>query len=203
MIELLIHMNYPLIGISGAARSGKDTLCKALIRFFKSKNIEAERKSIAGDIVKHDLKKIIKTKANINTFTENTEEKTLIRPLLVEYGKLMRNQTEGRYFIEKFKKTNNKITIIPDIRYAEYDADELQWIKDEEQGFLIFIDHQYVSDANITEKINNKIIKKQVHYKLKWSTLNESNPIDLDQINKIAETIGNMYLKFTTFQWDM
>jgi hypothetical protein len=196
-------MNYPLIGISGAARSGKDTLCKALIRFFKSKNIEAERKSIAGDIVKHDLKKIIKTKANINTFTENTEEKTLIRPLLVEYGKLMRNQTEGRYFIEKFKKTNNKITIIPDIRYAEYDADELQWIKEEERGFLIFIDHQYVSDANITEKINNKIIKKQVHYKLKWSTLNESNSIDLDQINKIAETIGNMYLKFTTSQWDM
>jgi hypothetical protein len=192
-------MNYPLIGISGAARSGKDTLCKALIRFFKSKNIEAERKSIAGDIVKKDLKKLIKAKANINSFTENTEEKTLIRPLLVEYGKLMRNQTEGRYFIEKFKKTFNKITIVPDIRYAEYDKDELYWIKNEEDGFLIFVDHEYVSDANDTEKVNNKIIKKQSNYKLKWSTLNESNPIDLEKINKIAEKIGNLYLKRLPF----
>lgn len=188
-------MNYPLIGISGAARSGKDTLCKALIRFFKTKNIESERKSIAGDIVKKDLKKLIKTKANINSFTENTDEKTLIRPLLVEYGKLMRNQTEGRYFIERFKKSNNKITIVPDIRYAEYENDELHWIKYEEQGFLIFVDHEYISDANDTEKVNNKIIKKKSDYKLNWSTLNENNPIDLEKIDKIAEKIGNLYLK--------
>jgi hypothetical protein len=187
-------MNYPIIGISGAARSGKDTLCRALIRFFKSKKIKAKRKSIAGDIIKKDLKNLIKKKANINSFTENIYEKKLIRPFLVEYGKLMRNQTEGRYFIEKIKYDEN-ITIIPDIRYAEYEKDELFWIKNEKKGFLIFIEHECVRDANETEKINNKIIKKQADYRLNWSTLNENNSIDLEKINKIAEKIGNLYIK--------
>jgi hypothetical protein len=194
-------MVYPIIGISGAARSGKDTLCRALIRFFESKKIKAERKSIAGDTIKKDLKQLIKNKANINSFTEDIYEKTLIRPLLVEYGKLMRNQTKGRYFIEKLECNNKNIIIIPDIRYAEYENDELFWIKNEKQGFLIFVDHEYISDANETEKINNKIIKKQSDYKLKWSTLNENNPIDLKKINDIAEKIGTSYLKkFTIFQ---
>jgi hypothetical protein len=188
-------MYYPIIGISGAARVGKDTLCKALIKFFNSKNIKSERKSIAGDIIKKDLKGLIKNKANINSFTEDVYEKTLIRPLLVEYGKLMRNQTKGRYFIEKFKPNTDVITIIPDIRYAEYEEDELFWLKNEKNGFLIFIEHEFVSDANQTEKINNKIIKKQSDFKLLWSTLNENNPIDLQEINKIAEKIGNLYLK--------
>lgn len=188
-------MYYPIIGISGAARVGKDTLCKALIKFFNSKNIKSERKSIAGDIIKKDLKGLIKNKANINSFTEDVYEKTLIRPLLVEYGKLMRNQTKGRYFIEKFKPNTDVITIIPDIRYAEYEEDELFWLKTEKNGFLIFIEHEFVSDANQTEKINNKIIKKQSDFKLSWSTLNENNPIDLQEINKIAEKIGNLYLK--------
>ena len=188
-------MYYPIIGISGAARVGKDTLCKALIKFFNSKNIKSERKSIAGDIIKKDLKGLIKNKANINSFTEDVYEKTLIRPLLVEYGKLMRNQTKGRYFIEKFKPNTDVITIIPDIRYAEYEEDELFWLKNEKNGFLIFIEHEFVSYANQTEKINNKIIKKQSDFKLSWSTLNENNPIDLQEINKIAKKIGNLYLK--------
>jgi hypothetical protein len=192
-------MYYPIIGISGAARVGKDTLCRALIRFFNSKGIKSERKSIAGDIIKKDLKGLIKNKANINSFTEDIYEKTLIRPLLVEYGKLMRNQTRGRYFIEKFKHSNDTITIIPDIRYAEYKEDELFWIKNEENGFLIFIEHEFVSDANQTEKVNNKIIKKQSDFKLSWSTLNENNPIDLQEINKTAEKIGNLYLKKLPF----
>lgn len=188
-------MNYPIIGISGAARSGKDTLCRALIRFFKNKGIKATRMSIAGDTVKKDLKNLIKNKANINSFTEDSYEKTLIRPLLVEYGKLMRNKTKGRYFIDKFNFNNKIVTIIPDIRYAEFKNDELFWLKKEKEGFLIFINHEYVSDANETERLNNKIIKKQANFKLKWSTLNEKNPIDLNKINNIAEKIGNLYLK--------
>jgi len=192
-------MNYPIIGISGAARSGKDTLCQALIRFFKTKNIIAERRSLAGDTIKKDLKKLIKTKVNIDTFTDDSYKKNIIRPLLVEYGKLMRNQSKGRYFIEKFKNDHNKILIIPDVRYAEYDEDELHWIKNEENGFLIFITHKYVPDANETEKVNNKVIKKQSDFNLKWSTLNEKNPIDLQEINKTAKQIGNMYLNNLPF----
>lgn len=196
-------MNYPVIGISGAARSGKDTICRALINYFETKGIKSERKSIAGDIVKSDLKSLVYSKTKINTNTEDNKEKTLIRPLLVEYGKLMRNLSCGRYFINKLKLSTNKITIIPDIRYAEYEKDELFWLKKEKNGFLIFVKHEFAKDANETEKKNNKILKKKADFNLNWSTLNENNPIDLEKINKHAIKIGEFYLKnFTTYLKD-
>jgi molybdopterin-guanine dinucleotide biosynthesis protein len=78
MIEDLKYHSF--IGISGSARSGKDTLCRALIRKFKKMNKKVERLSIAGDLIKKDLNSLIKNVAGIDTFTENTEEKELIRP---------------------------------------------------------------------------------------------------------------------------
>ena len=107
----------------------------------------------------------------------------------------MRNQTKGRYFIEKFKKDKNYITIIPDIRYAEYEKDELFWLKKQHNSFLVFIKHEFVKDANDTEKKNNKIIKKHADFFLKWPHLKEENPIDKIKIDKIAEKIGNLYLE--------
>lgn len=162
--------NYPLIGIAGAARSGKDTLCNALIKEFKERQIKARRVSIAGDLIKKDLYKVIKKNTSISTFTLNDKEKEIIRPMLVEYGRLMRKITRGRYFIEKLIKsrefTSNKINIITDIRYAEYPKDELYWIKKEIKGFLIFIEREGISNANDFEKKNNSIIKKAANIKL-------------------------------------
>jgi phosphoribulokinase len=153
--------NYPLIGIAGAARSGKDTLCKALIEEFNKLQIEAKRVSIAGDLIKRDLYKLIRDNTNISTFTQNDNEKQVIRPMLVEYGRLMRRITNGRYFIEQLEKRINldEVNIITDIRYAEYSKDELFWIKEEVKGFLIFLDRENVEDANDFEKQNNSIIK--------------------------------------------
>jgi hypothetical protein len=188
-------MDYPLIGISGAARSGKDTLCRALINILNSKGYKAKRKSIAGDLIKKDLNSIVRKKIGIDLNTENNKLKKIIRPLLIEYGKLMRNQTNGRYFIDKFKTEKNIITIIPDIRYAEYEKDELFWLKKQKNSFLVFIKHDLVNDANDTEKKNNKVIKKYADFNLKWSTLKEENPIDKLKIDNIAEKIANLYLK--------
>ena len=182
-----------LVGISGAARSGKDTLCRSLIREFKKINKEAVRKSIAGDIIKNDLNYLTIPKLDINCFTENTSEKELIRPLMVEYGKLMRNKTKGRYFIDNFKVENDKINIIPDIRYVEYEKDEVFWLKNEKNGFLIFLEREGIPDANETEKKNNEIIKTKSNYYLKWNNLDENDPkqkqiID-DYSKKLIESI--------------
>ena len=150
-----------IIGISGAARSGKDTLCRGLLRVLKQEyNIEGIRKSIAGDRIKEDLYELFQSKFNLNIFTEKSEEKELIRPLLVEYGKILRKRTQGRYFIENFKKQENAINIITDIRYVEYPKDEGYWIKNEINGFLVFIERKNIFDANDAEKSNNKILKK-------------------------------------------
>lgn len=185
---------YPTIGISGAARAGKDTLCRALIREFKKLNLIASRRSIAGDTVKKDLQDLLMQKLNIDSFTENNSEKTLIRPLLVEYGKIMRNNTNGRYFIDKFEYSKNVINIIPDIRYAEYSNDEVFWLKNETKGLLIYLEREEIFDANETEKINNKIIKNLADHRIRWGKLNEEDNKEKCLIDSYAREVLSKYL---------
>jgi hypothetical protein len=188
-----IQFSYPPIGIAGAARSGKDTLCRALIRQLKEHKMDSIRKSIAGDAVKADLKNLLLDKFSINSFTENSEQKEFMRPLLVEYGKMQRNKTKGRYFIDGFIPESNVVNILPDIRYVEYPEDEVYWLKNEVKGLLIFIKRQGIEDANDTEKVNNRIISSMADYILNWSTLDEKNEQDLLQIDIYAKRIIDDY----------
>ena len=185
-----VLFSYPsVIGISGAARAGKDTLCRALIRVLAKENKKAVRKSIAGDTVKADLQELIERKFKLDSFTEITEEKEFMRPLLVEYGKMQRSKTKGRYFIEQFKPEQDAINILPDIRYVEYPKDEVYWLKNEVNGFLIFLEREGVSDVNDTERVNNKIIKEVADYKLKWKDLDENNEEDRIKLDEYAKNI--------------
>lgn len=190
--------SYPqIIGIAGAARAGKDTLCRALIREFDKKSILAVRKSIAGDTVKSDLQELLERKFKLDSFTEITEDKEFMRPLLVEYGKMQRAKTQGRYFIEQFQIESNKINILPDIRYVEYPKDEVFWLKNEMNGFLIFIERKGIYDANDTEKVNNKIIRNMADHIIQWDTLDEHNSSNMsiinDYANKVIEKMTTIY----------
>lgn len=193
---------YPPIGIAGAARSGKDTLCKGLISYFNSLNIQATRRSIAGDTVKSDLKDLLSEKFNINSFTEDFDEKESIRPLLVEYGKLQRLKSKGRYFIEKFEFTPEYVNIIPDIRYVEYPEDEVNWLKNQVNGLLIFIRRKGVFDANDTEKVNNKIIKNYADIQIEWDTLKEEDELFQHAKNIVENYYKLHFKKVTTYSLD-
>ena len=187
------QFSYPPIGIAGAARAGKDTLCRALIRELAKVKMDAVRKSIAGDAVKADLFDVLMDNFDLNAFTENSEEKEFMRPLLVEYGKMQRKKTQGRYFIERFESVNDKVNILPDIRYVEYPKDEVYWLKNEVKGLLIFIERKEVYDANDTEKVNNTIIKNLADYHLKWESLDENNEQQLSLIDNHAKWIIDQY----------
>jgi hypothetical protein len=196
---------YPPIGLSGYARAGKDSLCISLIEVFKEKyNLEAKRFSIAGDYIKKDLSKLVLDKTDLSTFTNNDKEKTMLRPLFVEYGRLMRNTSKGRYFIEKLTedknfRRNNK-SIITDIRYTEYPKDEVWWLKDEVKGTLFYIEREELKPANEFEKSNSKIIKPladQVIHTPNYSDLK----IYKKEIKKIALNLAEWYI--TTFLKDI
>lgn len=157
---------YPPIGISGAALSGKDTLCACLIyNFSLIYNMKAKRCSLAGDIIRKDLNEMIFSKIDYRFNSNDPLQKEAIRPLMVEYGRYMRNQTKGRYFIDILNKNSqfgkNYVPIIPDIRYCEYENDELYWLKEEKKGLLIFLERKDNPPANKFEKKNNAILKKQ------------------------------------------
>jgi hypothetical protein len=161
--------SYPPIGISGAALVGKDTLCNLFIEYFKNlHNIKSKRYSIAGDSIRNDLKTLISKKTGQEVDLNDPEEKALIRPLMVEYGRFMRNKTKGRYFItqiEKNKKFGKKIVpIIPDIRYAEFENDENYWLRKEKKGLLIFLKRKGIKPANDFEKNNNLILEREADF---------------------------------------
>jgi len=187
------QFSYPPIGISGAARAGKDTLCRALIRHFNRINMKAVRKSIAGDAVKSDLFDVLMDNFELDAFTEITEEKEFMRPLLVEYGKMQRAKTQGRYFIDRFEPKLDCVNILPDIRYVEYPNDEVYWLKNEVNGLLVFVERVGIYDANDTEKVNNKIIHNMADFNVSWGSLDENDPEDLKEINKHAEWIIDEY----------
>jgi len=167
---------FPPIGIAGAALVGKDTLCSAIIYQFNCNfNLEAKRYSIAGDTIRKDLKEMIFNKINVYIDMESPKIKENIRPLMVEYGRCMRNHTKGRYFIDILNKNKefgrNYIPIIPDMRYSEYENDEVYWLKVEKKGLLIFLEREGIEPANKYEEKNNKILKKAADFILKVPTV--------------------------------
>ena len=162
-----------IIGIAGNALVGKDTLCNALIYTFKKLyKLTAVRRSIAGDRVRRDLKPLITEKFGIDIESPTNEEKTLLRPIMVEYGRVQRQITNGRYFIDSFVPSEF-IDIVPDIRYAEYEKDELYWITKEKNGFLIYLEREGVEPANVYEEYNNKIVKAQANCLITMPTFPE------------------------------
>lgn len=190
---------YPPIGISGAALSGKDTLCSYIIyNFGLLYNTEAKRCSIAGDVIRKDLKDMIFSKINFEFDINNPLHKESIRPLMVEYGRYMRNQTKGRYFIDKLNKSSNfgknYVPIIPDIRYCEYENDELYWLKTEKKGMLIFLERDKNPPANEFEKKNNIILKKNADVIIKIPNFYNAEEYAIF-IQKYLDKIITTYLK--------
>jgi hypothetical protein len=168
-----------MIGITGVARSGKDTLYKLIEKKLNKESISTKRFALA-DNLKKDLKEFIITKFNIDIDIANSENKEIIRPIMVAYGKCKRKQTEGRYWIDLLDKELSSCSFIPvvtDIRYDEYPRDEYFWLSKEKKGFLIHISRAHegkiVPPANEEEAKNDKVLAEKADYKMVWCT--ESN----------------------------
>ena len=117
-----------VLGICGIASAGKDSLYNLL-----SQRINCKRVALA-DQLRREINPFIIDKFGIDLFNCSREEKDLVRPLLVEYGRIKRRQTDGRYFIEKVDSyVRGLVTpvVITDIRYNSWERDEVHWIKNE------------------------------------------------------------------------
>lgn len=190
-----------LIGITGVATSGKDTLCNLILEKLKTNNINGQRLALA-DKLKEDLFPFIKEKFNINIFSPSPEEKSLVRPVLVSYGKIKRILSKGKhwtslvddYIAELLSK--NIVPIVTDIRYDEYPEDEYFWLKNK-NGILIHIERknnngELIPPANSEEATNDVRLKELASIKYTWET--ESKTCALyekhkDLLNKIYEQI--------------
>jgi len=189
-----------MIGITGVAKSGKDTLYKLLEKKFKEKNITSKRFALA-DALKEDIKEFIYLKFSISLDDLTPEQKELIRPILVAYGKIRRNLSKGRYWISLLEKEIEKnkelfLPIITDIRYAEFEMDELEWVLEENKGLLIHVSRvengKIVQPANSEEETNNEILLKKSHYKLIWCSESDMHSL-YGEYEKNLEEIYELY----------
>lgn len=179
-----------LIGISGLARSGKDLFTSVAQSILKENKITSEKYALAYEL-KNDLKDLIKTKTGIDAFTENTEEKIIIRPLLVAYGDVMRKISDGNYWTnlleQRIGKSKSDVIFITDIRYDVYPNDECTWLKHKQAGKLVHITKYKMAPApskrrissskpvkiynaapNEHEMFNNPKVKSKADYSFEW-----------------------------------
>jgi len=198
-------------GISGVARSGKDTLARLLAKELESFGNYCSIISLAKPL-KQELDDFCYENFGIAATTDKTEEKLIIRDLLVGYGSAKRKLTEGRYFTEeadrRLRYTKRDVVIVPDIRYDEYEKDEVFWLKEEHQGVLIHLSRfnfdvieeqedgdwvglngrNFVKPANIHEEINDPKLAKKADYKLSWPTFKKkSDEMCLPYVEKIVQ----------------
>ena len=128
-------------------------------------------------------------KTGISAWTQVAADKKLIRPMLVEYGRLKRIQSSGKYWTSlaepKVSRTlSSKVTpIITDIRYDEYPEDEVWWLKEHLNGILIHVSRldkngNIVEPANPDEEENDAKVKAAAQYRIVWHTVDNMDELE-------------------------
>jgi len=192
-----------MIGLTGVARSGKDTFFSILKKYLKEKGIESQRIALADEL-KKELSDFVEKKFKIDLNKCEGSDKELVRPLMVAYGKCRRVQTEGKYWTSlvdskvKELKKDNTVPVITDIRYIEYKDDEYSWLKNH-NGILIHIsrkldDGSLVPPANIEEKSNDNKLKAVADYSVCWETCQDVNFL-YELMQKHLKNIHEKYLQ--------
>ena len=168
-----------IIGLGGIAQSGKDFFFTNLKKTTKRNVI---RFAIADEL-KKELFSLIKNTYNVDIFNCSAEDKEKIRPMLLSHGKIRRNESKGRHWINKISekikdaaKDKENIVVITDIRYDEFAEDEVDWVKKELNGFFVHIS-KYIEDKGVRvfglppnedEAINNPKLIEKADYLIQW-----------------------------------
>jgi len=211
-----MEKNLKVIGISGLARAGKDLYYKIASKLLNDVGYETKKYAFA-DALKNDLDDWLKRNYGISAWTDNTEEKKIIRPFMVAHGCGKRIQTEGKYWVEKIDwelkvqqdmvnngyRTNNVIHFITDVRFPN----EADWVHDGWNGKLIhlrrfsfrqlgdgngniFVDKVYDPAPNEEEEKNDPLVKDKSDFKLEWENMLVSK-----KSNSYEELLENEELK--------
>jgi hypothetical protein len=150
-----------MIGISGLARSGKDTLANNFSEIiFEDWGLNVRIFSFADEI-KRQADNFIKNNYKLSAFSENTKEKEIIRDFLVCHGETMKkiygNTIWADLIIKKIKETDGKFfPIITDVRF-DFEAKRVK----EVNGQVVHIEKIGNKPPNDIEAKNDPLVKKE------------------------------------------
>ena len=165
-----------IIGISGVAGCGKDTFFSLL-----SRKRDFRRLALADEL-KAEIRDELINDYNIDVLSCSREEKEVVRPRLVEFAKKMRLESKGRHWVNKLIPKISGLDhdlCITDIRYDDYENDEVYWLKEEMKGVLVHISMYeeirnvkiFMGAPNAEEARNDPKIKKKADYRVAWPKL--------------------------------
>ena len=176
-------MKSTIIGLSGLAGAGKDLFFSIL-----SQKVNCKRFALADEL-KRETKPILLENYGIDPTTCSREEKEKIRDFLVFHGSFRRDETDGRYWIDKLtpslKNHSGGYAVVTDVRYDEHPLDEVHWLKNEMKGVLVHISRftevpyanvpnikqrAFIEPPNEKERINDPILKEKSDYQFAWPT---------------------------------
>lgn len=195
-----------IIGITGFAQSGKDTLCRALL---ERASCQSRRVALADEL-KKEMAPVIKDVFGKEIALLEGAEKEIYRPLMVAWGGVRRELTRGTHWTGLVADEILRIreaggwAIVTDIRYADenYPHDEADWLKDN-GGKLIHLKKYKLKSVGIDldgriklrrvftkapneqEKTNDKILIGKADFKIEWGEVGNS----LSKLDKYVDDL--------------
>lgn len=163
-----------LIGLSGFARSGKDTAFERCRLLLEKEGHKAYRFAFADEL-KRESDAFLKANIGISAFTEDDKEKQIIRPFLVTYGTEIRRRLDENCWIKTIqqrvidKLDEGHYVFITDVRFKN----EAEWLKIN-GGKLINISREGVKPANHEEHKQYHLMKPFISYHIFWETFGEN-----------------------------
>ena len=195
-----------VIGVSGMARAGKDTFVKIARKILKENGYTSIKLAFADEL-KEEIDPFLKEYYGISAWTDITEEKNFIRPLLVAHGCQKRLQTNGTYWIDKINGEVDiihceDVVFISDCRFPN----EVDWVHDKRGGWFVHLKKYSVLNTidgvrkvydlapNDEEATNDPICEKKADYCLEME-----NAIEREQRLKgikitVDSLVDNTYL---------
>ena len=175
-----------ILGIAGVATVGKDTLFKLL-----SERIPCERQAFA-DSLKEELFEFVLKTYKINIFSCSSEEKEIIRPLMVTHNRIQKTIHGNNYFINKLEekiKTTQNLSVICDVRY-DYEA---EWIRNQ-NGRTIYlsktVNGKAIGPANEEELNNDAKARTRCELIVEWPECSDMRKLD-SHVCKVLNFIKN------------
>lgn len=176
-----------IIGLTGFARTGKDTFQarSEILLNGMNKNFIAHRYAFA-DALKGECDDFLKKNMGISAFTDYTPDKEIIRPFLVTYGTHLRRKMDENCWIKKVRPLigsinsgDNKVdfVFVTDVRFKN----EAEWIKFS-GGHIVNVSRDGYGPANIEEEEQSKLIAPLVSYQISWPTFGEDQIASCDSL---------------------
>lgn len=173
-----MNNNVKIIGVGGFARCGKDTFV-GIAKDILSKNGYNPIRIAFADNLKEETQAMLNlNKFNATVYTDNTDEKALIRPLLVWWGCQRRSESpDGLYWvnianskIESYlsrtpdSEVEKTVFFVSDARFPN----EATWIQEKRGGIFIHL-RRYEYSMSKTIEIGGSSPERQYVFK-KYST---------------------------------